>query len=504
MSLSRRYRFLPVSAIAAVVALCAVVVPQASALMPTPLQVNKHQDTNDGACNDDCSLREAVVAANSDDDLDTILVPPGNYSLTRTGAGEDAAAFGDLDITKPVVIRGSGVANTFIKGLHSDRLFDVTAGGISVTIARMTLTGGDPGSNAGGAIQNVGMTTLRNLVIQNNTANTGGGIFNTGTLTISRTLVTGNTTVTGTSNPQGGGMYTGGGSTTTVLASTFSDNETSGSGQLSGGGIHAQGTTLVVRNSTIVGNTATFGGGISSTNSELTLNNDTIARNTAKNGQSGGIEHFSFDGTIHVSMGNTILAGNFGFTATANRNCHLTDNTLDSHGHNLESGTTCDLGATGDQSSTPAGLTPLGANGGPVPTMSLLTTSLARNHGGGDCEPKDERGVPRPQGSACDVGASESAVATVTKPLSPTVHLHTFPVAWKAPKPGAATFDVRFRRHAIGGSGGAFHPFKTDTSLRQAPFTAEFGFEYCFSARAIDKGGHLGVFGPERCAEVSH
>jgi hypothetical protein len=42
------------------------------------------------------------------------------------------------------------------------------------------------------------------------------------------------------------------------------------------------------------------------------------------------------------------------------------------------------------------------------------------------------------------------------------------------------------------------------TNKHHTPFVAMFGFRYCFSARAVDAGGNLSPFGPERCVNVTH
>ena len=67
---------------------------------PVVFNVTKTSDTNDGVCDADCSLREAVIAANAAVGPATINLPPGTYGLTLAGAGEDKAATGDLDITQ--------------------------------------------------------------------------------------------------------------------------------------------------------------------------------------------------------------------------------------------------------------------------------------------------------------------------------------------------------------------------------------------------------------------
>jgi len=361
------------------VTLAALPVRSAVALGPGPFEVTKTADTNDGACDDDCSLREAVVAANKRSGADTIVVPAGIFRLSRTGRGENQAAKGDLDITEAATIRGHGPAHTIVKGLDADRVFEIRSGG-RATISGLTVRGGNPGNALGGGIMAAGNLTLRRVVVSSNTAVAGGGIYNTATLSIRQSLITGNRTVAGFTNPQGAGIRTTG--PTTIVSSTLTLNETTsaGIGSKTGGGIDTADSSLVVRNSTIVQNFAFFGGGIESTNSTITLANDTIAKNDA-DGNGGGVDHFSFDGTIHVAMRDTILAGN------SPQNCQTTANTLDSGGHNLDTGTTCDLHGTGDRSNVPAGLTSLAANGGPTPTMALTPTSVAVNHGGGRARP---------------------------------------------------------------------------------------------------------------------
>ena len=69
-----------------------------------PLLVTKTADTNDGTCDADCSLREAIVAANAAGGADTITLPAGTYTLVIAGMGEDASATGDLDITDQLII----------------------------------------------------------------------------------------------------------------------------------------------------------------------------------------------------------------------------------------------------------------------------------------------------------------------------------------------------------------------------------------------------------------
>src|SRR5690349_20199983 len=96
-------------------------VPPARAAVFT---VTKTADTLDGACNSDCSLREAVTAANSAPGADTIQVGPGVYKLTRLNPFEDAAATGDLDVLGELTILGAGADRTILDGNATDRVLD--------------------------------------------------------------------------------------------------------------------------------------------------------------------------------------------------------------------------------------------------------------------------------------------------------------------------------------------------------------------------------------------
>ena len=98
--------------------------------------------TNDELNGDaDCSLREAIQAANTDSAVsgcaagsgaDTITVPAGTYRLRRVGAGEDGNATGDLDVLQDVTILGAGGFLTVIDGNATDRVLHVLAGTVVV------------------------------------------------------------------------------------------------------------------------------------------------------------------------------------------------------------------------------------------------------------------------------------------------------------------------------------------------------------------------------------
>lgn len=76
----------------------------------------------------DCSLREAVAAANANANVDLIQVPAGNYGLPR----------GKLTLTGGVQIFGDTDATTKIEGDGTFPVFDIL-GAIDVKLARVTI-----------------------------------------------------------------------------------------------------------------------------------------------------------------------------------------------------------------------------------------------------------------------------------------------------------------------------------------------------------------------------
>ena len=208
-----------------------------------------------------------------------------------------------------------------------------------------------------------------------------------------------------------GGIYNSGG-TLTLTRSAITGN----SAPRSGGGIVNFGTVTLV-NSTVSNSTASNnGGGIWSSRS-LTLTNSTITGNAASNG--GGI--YNLAGT--VSPLNSIIAGN---AAPLRPDCR---GVIASQGHNLIGDSSgCDFtAATGDLlgGSTNAIdplLGPLQDNGGPTFTRALLSGSPSIDAGGdASCPATDQRGIPRPQGAHCDIGAFEFTGSVPPRAFDQTV-----------------------------------------------------------------------------------
>lgn len=82
----------------------------------TVFNVTTPADSIDGACTPSkCSLRDAVIASNAVSGPNTINLRTGHYRLTIAGANEQAAASGDLNITKSVTIHGPGASGSTIR-----------------------------------------------------------------------------------------------------------------------------------------------------------------------------------------------------------------------------------------------------------------------------------------------------------------------------------------------------------------------------------------------------
>ncbi|MGB7537376.1 MAG: right-handed parallel beta-helix repeat-containing protein [Anaerolineales bacterium] len=221
-------------------------------------------------------------------------------------------------------------------------------------------------------------------------------------------LAQGSLTVTGSSvsgNQNNGGIHVEAASLL-VNKSTISGNTNSDKG----GGLYLYATLGTVRivNSTISGNQAVHdGGGISIIGVIVELNNVTVTLNSA--GHGAGL----WNGFGTLSVINTIVADNSG------GNC---EGAITSGGHNLDTRSTCGFSGPGDISDMNAVLGPLQDNGGETKTHALPNNSPALEAGDdATCQKNDQRGVSRPQGLHCDMGAFEAENPVTATPPSVTI-----------------------------------------------------------------------------------
>jgi CSLREA domain-containing protein len=358
------------------------------------LVVTKSGDSLDGLCGTDCSLREAVVAANATGVEDEILLPAGIVRLTLFGV-EDANAKGDIDVTADLTIRGFGPVATTIQSAVDDRVLDLHNASADLHLLDLTVSGGralSPDDRGGGIrSQATGELSLERVVVRDNLAQGaasfgyGGGIYKaTGKLTLRDSAILGNRA---TGPGYGGGLFvqiptTSAELTNVTIAENYAGNQ--GGGLYSNNSIPATFTHV-----TVVGNEAGFSSGaFGGDAAAFHLRSSIVAANLAPTFPDCGATFFP------ISDG-----GNVGAAA-------------------------CGLSQASDVLAADPGLGPL--SGATVPVREPLPGSPALDRAVGPCPPADARGVPRPQGVACDAGAAELPVAivpAVTPTATPTARL---------------------------------------------------------------------------------
>lgn len=293
--------------------------------------VTKFEDTADGTCNSDCSLREAVIAANSAVGPDTITLLAGQYTfadMSGTDTGEDIGEKGDLDFTDSdtTTLIGAGVDLTTIDANVLDRAIHVAA-------------------NASADISEL---TIQNGSLTGDSAH-GGGIFIEGDLVMSNAIVTGNT-LTGASSglSLGAGISCkGSGSSVTLDAVSVTQNVSGDTTKfVYGGGMSVWlDCSATVSQSTFSENEAYFGAGLYITTSNTTSNTYTdltVTSNTASPNAGGGIVVGANGTTDNTAVFNNVLiyqnsavAGGGGMYVTGPvdmTNAAISDNDTDANG----------------------------------------------------------------------------------------------------------------------------------------------------------------------------
>jgi transcriptional regulator with XRE-family HTH domain/energy-coupling factor transporter ATP-binding protein EcfA2 len=308
----------------------------------------------------------------------------------------------------------NGSRLTLINSTVSDNLADTDGGGMSnegtLTLINSIVSGNRAGGFGGGILNGGTLTLINSTVSGNRAGGFGGGIYNdNGTLTLTNSTVSGNTAY------NGGGIYNYEGRLT-LTNSTVSGNTTQRDGF--GGGIYNDNdSTLMLINSTISGNRAQRpGGGIlnSGLNSRTEMIFCTIYDNTSGEG-GGGIWNGVTNSASQLVMKNSLVAGNKAPSGPDILGM------LTSQGYNLIQSTQGTKFAPNQEHGidllqvAPSALEIdplLRDNKGPTQTHALLPGSAAIDRIPlKDCRIKDistdQRGVRRPQGVACDIGAYE-------------------------------------------------------------------------------------------------
>ena len=428
------------------------------------LLVTTTADAYDGVCNLHCSLRDAIAVANQAPSLDTIVLPPGTYMLTRPAAldadglpvDDDDQQIGDLDVIGDLRIKGLDTTRTIIQGQFNDRLFEVRPDA-RLRLEKLSLQGGDTVHN-GGAVKNLGQLRLHEVLVQNNRAvsplpdgpltpgedfdhGQGGAIVNHGDLTITASRLQFNHAEANglgfASGGRGGAIFNYG--SVRISESNLYRNNIGGGDGGGGPAIYNLRGNVEVERSVISGHTGQefSSAAVLNFEGEITLSNSTLTGNST-----GALGNFhstpaspakatltnvtvtandTCDRWAVVSTGdlrirNSIIAGNFDFCITQTPlNC-ATSGTYEAIGllaGDEPSSCTADLFASFEDVFTKVLYHPINKHSNTVWTYDLRPGSAAIDAGIGDCIAQDQRGVARPKDgngdgvALCDLGAYE-------------------------------------------------------------------------------------------------
>ena len=304
------------------------------------------------------TLANAVATADLAPGDDTLQLQACTYQLASTLR---VTAAGDT-----LTVTGGS-----IDGAGAVQLLDV-APQAHLVVTATSLVGGEGGTAGGGAVHSAGALDLADVTLSGNHAETGGAVWSGGTTHVLRTL--------------------------------FDSNGAAGTSTLPGHGNHVfvSAGLITVDQSTLVNADASRGAGaIWVDGGSASLLGSTWSHNA---------DYTIYNAAGVVSARNDVLADT-GNTS----NCY---GTVTDNGGNFSNDVSCGFTDATSRNSINLPLMPLGSYGGLTKTMPPGPGSPAINGGGTSCGPTDQRGTARPQGSACDSGAVESASALRLSPVN--------------------------------------------------------------------------------------
>jgi hypothetical protein len=274
---------------------------------------------------------------------------------------------------------------------NTSNSYHVVTGADGASLDGFTITAGyssnvsTPHNRGGGMYNNYSSPTVTNVTFSGNATSYGGGMMNSGS---NPTLT--NVTFSHNAAAFGGGMENVN-SSPTLTNVTFSGNSVSGGLDSAGGGMDNSSSNPVLTNVTFSGNSAEYGGGMANYSSSPSIGNTILWGNTAS---TDGAQVFD-DGSGSPSVSDSVVQDGY-------------------------------VGGTNIITTTPM-LGVLGNHGGATQTVPLQAGSSAIDAGNDAvCPPTDQRGVIRPQGAHCDIGAYEvdttapTVVSSVRADANPT------------------------------------------------------------------------------------
>jgi hypothetical protein len=345
-------------AVLAVVGVLALLVCVPASASADTYTVTRTDDPAPSGClPGDCSLREALNASNASTTVDDVVVVPAVATSYEVNFESKP-----LEIEDEVEVLGAGADRVIIKGTDKAQVFNNGAPG--VLLVGLTITGG------AGGIQNNGEMTFRGVSIEHNErSDAGGGIQTNGPVTLESSFL---------------GFNRG--------------------GATAGGGIQAN-APVTIFNSTLAGNLSEGNGGING-NDTVQIISSAIVGNRSSGTFGAGVSGFS------LSVKDSIFADNRNAAELLNCASFMGVKSL---GGNVEDAATC-APIAGDRPKVDPRLGTLALHGGTTLLYDLLSGSPAIDFAA-QCPPSDQRGVTRPQGTACDSGPFEFVPPPVVAPL---------------------------------------------------------------------------------------
>ncbi len=283
--------------------------------------------------NGNCSLGEAIQAAQSGKDVDACHVPPGSstiylptgtYSLTEPDSGSpplpgadgrlgfDPGGFPVIYTRVTIMGNGSTIQRT---GANKFPIFQASAQA-DLTLQNLTVTGGDSSLDpysGGGALQLfIGKATLDHVTLSGNVSGGDGGAVDIGqgslaSLVLNDSVIAGNTAAA-----NGGGINDDG--LLTIRDSTIEGN-TAGGVEGGGGIFITENGSASLEHSTIAGNQAWIGGGIFDQGTLSILSGSVISGNTSTESRftipTGGGGIATKGNAAHLTIQDSFIIGNF-------------------------------------------------------------------------------------------------------------------------------------------------------------------------------------------------
>jgi CSLREA domain-containing protein/uncharacterized repeat protein (TIGR01451 family) len=374
--------------------------------------------------------------------LSGMTIRNGNPSSSSSGDQYGGAIYSDgaLTVTGDVTFKdNNSFAGEYGGAIYTD--YDQTV--FSLTGATFE----DNEADYGGAIylntytneDTVQQSITDSTFISNNAPDEEGGAINLeyGNLTVSHSTFTGNTSNDG----DGGAIYedTDSGQRLTLTDSTFDSNSA-----YYGGVLYYEYGNLTASGNTFSRNSGEYGGAIyqeedDATNGNASVSNNTFDHNSAYDGgvlyneydyvvmsfynntlarnqasdEGGGIQYPGYVGTGSIYANNVVAENVGGDCYTDSGTYSITP--AEDPGNNLDGDASCFGANGGDLTNVNPDLGLLADNGGPTETDALLSGSPAIDAGNNSqCPATDQRGVPRPQGTHCDIGAFEAAASALS------------------------------------------------------------------------------------------